>query len=78
MRNRIRKGLLIGLLAAALGAVPPPAAADDHDPQRSGHPVRVAAYVLHPVGVVIDTLIFRPAHWLVNHEPWKSLFGHTD
>jgi hypothetical protein len=30
------------------------------------------------VGVVIDMLIFRPAHWLVNREPWKSLFGHTD
>ncbi len=78
MGNRIRKGLLIGLLAATLGAVPPPAAADDHDPQSSAHPVRIAAYILHPVGVVIDTLVFRPAHWLVNHEPWKSLFGHTD
>jgi hypothetical protein len=78
MRSRIHKGLLIGLLMAALGAAPSPAAADSHDPQNSGHPIRVAAYILHPVGVVIDTLIFRPAHWLVNHEPWMSLFGHTD
>jgi hypothetical protein len=78
MRNHIRKGLLIGLLAATLGAVSPPAAADDYDPKGSAHPVRIAAYILHPVGVVIDTLIFRPAHWLVSYEPWKSLFGHTD
>ncbi len=78
MRNRIRKGLLIGLLAATLGAAPLPASTDEHDPQSSGHPIRIAAYILHPVGVVIDTLIFRPAHWLVNHEPWKSLFGHSD
>ena len=78
MHKRTRKGLLITLLAAALGAAPVPAAADEHDPQASGHPIRVAAYVLHPVGVLIDTLIVRPAHWLVSREPWKALFGHTD
>ena len=78
MHKRTRKGLLIALLAAALGAAPVPAAADEHDSQVSGHPVRVVAYVLHPVGVLIDTLIVRPAHWLVSREPWKALFGHTD
>ncbi len=78
MHKRTRKGLLIALLAAALGAAPVPAAADEHDSQTSGHPIRVVAYVLHPVGVLIDTLIFRPAHWLVNREPWKTLFGHSD
>ena len=78
MHKRTRKGLLIALLAAALGAAPVPAAADEHDSQTSGHPVRIVAYVLQPVGVLIDTLIFRPAHWLVNRAPWKTLFGHSD
>jgi hypothetical protein len=55
-----------------------PAAADEHDPERSGHPLRVVAYVLHPVGVILDTLIFRPAHFLVSHRPLKALFGHED
>ena len=53
-----------------------PARADDYDPENSGHPLRILAYVLHPVGVVIDTLIFRPAHFLVSYEPLKTLFGH--
>jgi hypothetical protein len=34
------------------------------------------AYALHPIGVVLDTLIFRPAHWAVHHEPLTTLFGH--
>lgn len=50
--------------------------ADDYDPEESGHPVRVMAYVLHPVGVILDYLIFRPAHWVVSHEPFQTLFGH--
>jgi hypothetical protein len=54
------------------------ARADEHDPQRSGHPLRIVAYALHPVGVIVDTLVFRPAHWLVHHEPLRTLFGHTD
>jgi len=66
-------GLSLALLAAA-----PAARADEHDPQESGHPLRIVAYVLHPVGVIVDTLVFRPAHWLVHHEPLRTLFGHTD
>jgi hypothetical protein len=46
-----------------------------YDPLRSGHPLRVIAYMLHPVGVVADTLIFHPAWWLGTHEPLRTLFG---
>jgi len=54
------------------------ASADDYDPTMSGHPLRIIAYVLHPVGVALDYLIFRPAHWLASQEPVKSLVGHED
>ena len=64
--------LLTGSLAAA------PALADEHDPQKTGHPVRIVAYFLHPVGVVLDALIMRPAHWLASREPIKTLVGHED
>ena len=68
-------------LAAALVAVlaAPLALAAEGDeayyPLESGHPVRVAAYALHPVGVILDWLIFRPAWWLGQHEPLRTLFG---
>ena len=51
---------------------------DGYDPTESGHPLRIAAYVLHPVGVILDTLIFRPAWWIGTHEPIKTLVGNTD
>jgi hypothetical protein len=64
------------LVALALGAASAPAQADEYEPQRAGHPVRIAAYVLHPVGVIADYLLMRPAHWLVHYEPFRTLFGH--
>jgi hypothetical protein len=51
---------------------------DDYDSKEAGHPLRIAAYVLHPVGVIIDRLIFRPAWWVGSHEPFYTLFGRTD
>jgi hypothetical protein len=51
---------------------------DEYDAKEAGHPVRIAAYVLHPVGVFIDWVIFRPAWWIGSHEPFYTLFGRTD
>jgi hypothetical protein len=75
----LRRLLCAGFLAFALLALAAPSgAADDYDPKEAGHPLRIAAYVLHPVGVILDTLIFRPAYWLGSHEPLRTLFGRTD
>ena len=70
---RIHAAALLALLAFAFAA---PASADRYDPQHAGHPVRILAYALHPVGVMLDLLIFRPAHWLGSKEPLATLFGH--
>jgi hypothetical protein len=64
-------------MAIVLGLASP-AAADSYDESNSGHPLRMIAYVLYPVGVVIDYVLLRPAHWLVSREPMKTLFGHED
>jgi len=77
----IRRGLQALLLALVL-AIPFFAAtgarADEYDPERAGHPVRILAYILHPVGVAFDYLLFRPAHWVGSREPFKTIFGHED
>jgi hypothetical protein len=67
--------LAIALVALASGS---PARADEHDPAEAGNPVRLVAYVLHPFGVAFDYLLMRPAHWLVNREPFRTIFGHED
>jgi|SRR4029453_14511023 hypothetical protein len=51
---------------------------DPHDPTRAMHPVRVAAYVLHPVGVLLDYALVRPAVWVVRQEPFRTIFGYQD
>lgn len=63
-------------LAAVLLGSALPAAADEYDPQYSAHPVRIAAYLLHPFGVILDVLVARPAHWLVSKRGMARLFGH--
>ncbi len=69
----------LGILVLALAlAAPVPALADAYDPREAGNPVRVAAYLLHPVGVLLDYLIFRPVHWIGSLEPLKTIFGHED
>jgi hypothetical protein len=62
-------------LALALLGAPGSAGTTRYNPQRAGHPLRIIAYVLHPVGVIADTLVFHPAWWLGTHEPLRSLFG---
>ena len=78
-RPGIRGKACAAVLAASLAfGAAAPAAADDYNPKRAGHPVRIIAYVLHPVGVLLDFILFRPAHWIGSHEPLRTIFGHTD
>jgi hypothetical protein len=78
-RPRVRRlKLSAALIALVLALVAAPASADRYDSNSAGFPLRIVAYALHPVGVAIDYLIMRPAHWLVMREPAKTIFGHTD
>ncbi len=76
-QRRLQRALaalfVVGLLAGAS-----PSAADEYDPHRAGHPLRMAAYVLYPVGFVVDWLVMRPAHWIGSRPFLKEMFGHTD
>ena len=56
-------------------AVPAVAANSAYDPTKAGHPIRVMAYILHPVGVILDHLIFRPAWKLSQNEEIRYLVG---
>ena len=76
MKKSMRRFIASCGCIAVLLSVSLPAAADRYDPQEAGHPVRIAAYIVHPVGVILDLLIFRPIHWIGSHEPLATLFGH--
>ena len=72
--RRLLRGFAATLALVAVASTG--ARADDYDPQKAGHPVRVVAYVVHPVGVMLDLLIFRPAHWIGSLPVLDKLFGH--
>ncbi len=66
----------ICVLILALGLlIPVEAEAAEYNSRQAGHPLRVAAYLLHPVGVVLDWVIFRPAWHLAQYEPVATLVG---
>lgn len=49
---------------------------DEYDDSQS-HPLRLAAYLLNPVGVGLEYLVFRPFHWVVSrNETTEKIFGH--
>jgi hypothetical protein len=41
-----------------------------------GHPLRIIAYALHPVGMLAEYAISRPIHWLVSRQDLCKIFGH--
>jgi hypothetical protein len=76
--SRMKRGWLAALSMAFVMVLANPVAADEYDEENAGHPLRLIAYILHPVGVIIDYVLMRPGHWLVSTEPMKTLFGHVD
>lgn len=72
----LRRGCAALVLVGVLATLATPMAADEYDSRRAGHPVRVLAYALHPVGVALDYLIFRPAHWVGSQPVIRTIFGH--
>jgi len=54
----------------------PTAAAGEYNPQEAGHPLKLVAYLVAPIGTLLDYGLMRPAFWLVRKEPFRTLFGY--
>jgi outer membrane protein OmpA-like peptidoglycan-associated protein len=64
------------VLISALGTKTAFAAADEYDDSQS-NPLRIAAYLMHPVGWLAEWIVFRPFHFIVSAtEPQEAFFGH--
>jgi hypothetical protein len=48
-----------------------------YDRYDDGHPLRLIAYVLHPVGIAVEYAIERPIHHLVSLPYCNVIFGHV-
>lgn len=69
MKRTISVALVLAL------ALPTAVTAGEYQPHRAGHPVRIAAYILHPIGYTLDRLIFHPI-WMLGQQPVVAeIFG---
>ncbi len=73
MKRFIAAGLLAMTLAFTAG--PAFAAPDAYDDSQS-YPLRVAAYLIYPIGFTAEWLIFRPLHYVVSRPYLEPVFGH--
>jgi len=48
---------------------------EEYNPREAGHPLKFIAYLVFPVGVLADYAITRPCYWLVQRDPFYTLFG---
>ena len=68
--------LIAVVLWLTIGVKPGLAAPDEYDDSQS-HPLRVVAYLLHPVGWLTEWIVYRPFHFLVSATPsQEAFFGH--
>ena len=68
--------LLVALLLVGSLQSPAVAAPDEYDDSQS-HPLRIAAYLIHPFAWLTEWLVFRPFHYVVSAtEPQETIFGH--
>jgi hypothetical protein len=76
MKRIVAVALVTALLAVSVAASPALAVPDQYDDTQS-HPLRVAAYLAHPIGYAAEWLIFRPFHYLVSRPSLERMFGHN-
>ena len=75
-KHRPARAVGVLLLGVGLSLAPLAAAADDHDPRESAHPLEVIGTILYPIGWLVDTVVVRPLHWLAHQEPISTVTGH--
>lgn len=72
----MKKLLVIALLAGALMLAPGSASAHEYDRDDTDYPLRIVAYVLHPIGMAVEYAVLRPIHYLVSMPTSSIVFGH--
>jgi len=56
-------------------SIEPPGYYDGYDDSQA-HPLRIAAYAVHPVGYALEWLVTRPIHAIVSQPELHRVFGH--
>lgn len=83
----MKRLISVALIATTLILSAPAVRADQPDPQEIGdmdnyedafsNPLRLAYYMLYPVGFTAEWLIMRPLHYLISRPYLNRVFGYT-
>jgi hypothetical protein len=83
--KRLVAAVLIGLFIVSSAPV---LATDQRDAQEIGemdryedafsHPLRLAYYLIYPIGFTAEWLIMRPLHYIVSRPYLNRFFGYTE
>lgn len=74
----MRRCFVAVVLSAALFTMSPLASADEYDRMQAGNPWRIIAYLIYPVGVVLDKFVARPLHKLMHQKDVDEYTGHSE
>jgi hypothetical protein len=66
----------VAAIGLVLALAAPAAAVDTYDDGQA-NPLRLAAYVLHPVGYLAEWLVTRPLHRLFSQDDLEPISGHV-
>lgn len=69
------KALALALLLGLTVVARPALAHDAYDDSQS-NPLRIVAYMVHPVGWALEWMVARPIHFLVSDPELERIFGH--
>ena len=70
------RNMILAGVAVLFFAVPAFAYYDEYDDYSGSHPLRIAAYAIHPIGYSLQWLLFRPVHALVSQPELQPIFGY--
>jgi hypothetical protein len=68
--------LAVAVLALHLSFGAARADSDDEFDETQTHPLRIAAYLVHPVGFALEWVLLRPFHYVVSRPGLDKVFGH--
>ena len=75
----MRRCFVAVVLSASLFTMSPLAWADEYDRMQAGNPWQIIAYIIYPVGVVLDKYVARPLHNLMHQEKYLDEYtGHSE
>jgi len=77
MKRLISALLVVGTLTlGATAALAHEPAIDDQYDDSVMHPLRLAAYVVHPIGYAAEWLVGRPFQYIISRDHLRKIFGY--